>query len=208
MMWQATQTDYAEGKGKEGSSPQEEMKLYLSGAGLMPTEADAAPPTKQVEPKIDGTIDEVKAWVGDGSDLARVNQAFEAERTGKNRTSLMSWLESKGASHGGPQPGAQPPEQIQTPVQNQPEAPSQPVTPDPAPADVSSTEEEAVQAVQDGLGGSVISETQNDPELICGADGDPHEIDDNDIANISQQRFGKRLCVDHYIAATNAAKSA
>jgi hypothetical protein len=43
-----------------------------------------------------GTIEEVKAWVGDDPD--RAQQALDAEREGANRQTLVSYLEDKGAS--------------------------------------------------------------------------------------------------------------
>ncbi|NUS01895.1 MAG: AAA family ATPase [Nonomuraea sp.] len=218
-MWAACQADGAEGKLAEGHTAQSEMLDYLEAMGLMPDAQDAAPEApKQVEPKLGGTIEEAKAWVGDGSDLARVNEAYEFERTNKARGSLMNWLESKGA--GAPAPSAdtqaQAPGAVQTPVENQPaqqpvqsapapvEAQQAPVTPEPTPADVPPTDNQAaqaVQAVQEGLGGVVIDSSVNATALCqeCGK-----QIDDTDIAKLSQTRFQKILCVDHYIAATRA----
>jgi hypothetical protein len=41
-----------------------------------------------------GTIEDVKAWVGDDSD--RAGSALTAEREGQNRSSLITWLEEHG----------------------------------------------------------------------------------------------------------------
>jgi hypothetical protein len=40
----------------------------------------------------DGTIEEVKAWVGDDHD--RAQRALEAERAGQSRTTLITYLEA------------------------------------------------------------------------------------------------------------------
>lgn len=41
-----------------------------------------------------GTIEDVKAWVGD--DRERAGSALTAERGGQNRSSLITWLEERG----------------------------------------------------------------------------------------------------------------
>lgn len=43
------------------------------------------------EPPVDGTIENVKTWVGD--DYVRAERALDAERRNKNRSGLVSWLE-------------------------------------------------------------------------------------------------------------------
>lgn len=43
------------------------------------------------EPVPDGSIAEVQAWVGD--DWVKAERALDAERAGKNRSGLVSWLE-------------------------------------------------------------------------------------------------------------------
>lgn len=209
-MWQACQADAAEGKLQDGSTAQSSMIDYLEAMELMPDPAQQSqeqPQEKVVEPKLGGTIAEAKAWVGDGSDLARVNQAFEFERTNGNRKSLMDWLESKGASHGGTAPaapaGPPPGSEVQTPVETPAQAPEPvqtPVTPAPPTADAPpATEEAAVQAVREGLGGEVIDQQPN-ADGSCQECGKP--LDDLDIAKLALTRFNKTLCVDHYIAAT------
>lgn len=210
-LFKALEADAAQGKG----NPREEMIAYLDGNGLMP---DApAEPEKKVEPKIDGTIDEVKAWVNlattDAGLLDRANQAFEKERTGGNRKSLMAWLESKGASHGGastpasaPAPeAAQPVQQapVQTPVETPAEAPQAPqeaVTPAAPAADAPVTEvDEKVSLVQENLGGAVIGQEIN-PNAVCEVCG--NQIDDVELATLGHTRFKKVLCVADYINET------
>lgn len=232
-MWKGAQADAAEGKLPAGSTAESEMTDYLTAMQLLP-DAESAPatqPDEAVEPKKDGTIPQVKAYVQEvpGQELARANEVFELERTAGNRTSLMKWLESQGASHGGaapaapatpapeapaaPQPAApvqeQPAPEVQTPVQNAapaaaPAAPVQQpegVTPEAPAADASATEAQAVQAVTEGLGAVQIDEQVN-PGANCQQCGNP--IDDQDIAKIALTRFGKVMCVQDYIAATRA----
>lgn len=208
MFWKAIQQDHAQGKAQEGSTPEGDMVEYLQSVNLMPDEGTAAPEQKQVEPKVDGNIDEVKAYVNKGADevevLKRANEAFEIERTGKNRKTLMDWLESKGARHGGDAPSGeptpQPQENVQTDVQNQPEAPAESptegVTPQASQADESATEEEAIQAASEGLGADVVAIDIN-ADAKCEVCGGP--IDDPDIARLAKTRYGKVACVDDYI---------
>lgn len=214
-MFKAVSQDDAEGKTPEGQTAPGIMVEYLAGQNLL---SDAAPVVeKEVEPKIDGTIEQVKAYVGD--DLARANEAFELERSGKNRKGLMEWLESKGASHGGH--GQVQTAPVQTPVENPappvapveaaPEAPAhapepvqepapavQPaVTPEPPAVDNSSTEEQAAVALLEEKLGAVelIS-----PDSIC--EECKNQIDDVDLAQLGKSRFGRVLCVGDYIAET------
>jgi len=200
-MWKAVQTDAESGSG----TGHPEMVDYLRGQGLLPDEGAAQPePEKKVEADLHGTIEQVKAYVGD--DLGRANEAFEVERTGKNRTSLMSWLESKGASHGGVQTPVQTPEQPAEqsatpdgPAESAPEAPSEGVTSEPQAADAPSTEDQAVANVQEALGGEVVGGGIN-PEAACEQCG--NQIDDVDLAQLGKSRFGRILCVADYIAET------
>lgn len=207
-MWAAVQADAAEGKAAEGSTPQSEMVQYLTAMGYMP-DANQAPAEqpKQAEAKLGGTIAEAKAYVGDGSDLARVQEAYDYETTVQSppRKSMVDWLESKGAKAptaptSAPAPGAGE-QEVQTPVQTQqPVETVEPVTQADPVADAPSTEQ-AVQAVQEGLGAEVISETV---EAAATCEDCHKPIDDTDIAKLSKTRFNKILCVDDYIAATRA----
>ncbi len=43
------------------------------------------------QPPVEKSIDDVKSWVGD--DYVKAERALEAERAGKNRASLVQWLE-------------------------------------------------------------------------------------------------------------------
>jgi hypothetical protein len=195
--WRAVQQDHNEGKGMPGVSPQGEMLELMSAQGWLPEDGPGEKePEKAVEPKVDGTIEEVKAYVGD--DLARANEAFEVERSGRNRKTLMDWLESKGASHGGHgriQTEAEP--AVQTPVENPAPAAEEAVTPEPAPADTPPTEDEAVKALEDGLGATTIEEGINPaaPCQVCGG-----KLDDLDLAELGKKRFDKLLCVNDYLA--------
>ena len=62
-------------------------------------EPDAPEPDPEPEPEPEaeqvpeGTIPEVKAWVGD--DKGRAQAALEAEESGANRTTLIAWLEEQ-----------------------------------------------------------------------------------------------------------------
>lgn len=214
-MWKAIQADAAEGKLQEGDTAVSTMVDYLTAMKMIATEAPTPAQEKAIEPKLGGTIPEAKAYVEsapESEQLARANEAFEYERSNGNRTTLMTWLESKGARHGGgaPQQPAQevpggapaPAPQVQTPVQNPaPEQAAPAVTQEAPSADASSTEEAAVKAVEEGLNGAVISEEVN-PDAACGECGKP--LDDPDIAKLALTRFKKPLCVDDYIAATRA----
>jgi hypothetical protein len=48
------------------------------------------------QPPVDGTIDDVKTWVGD--DYVKAERALSAEVAGKNRSGLVSWLEKVAAA--------------------------------------------------------------------------------------------------------------
>lgn len=186
-MWRAIQQDHAENKAPVGSSPQSEMLEFLSAMGWVDETMTASEKPAEVEPKVDGTIEEVMAYVG--SDLTKVQEAYDLEVTKDSpRKSLISKLEGLGAKT------------VQTSVQTTepaPEPASEAVTSEPAPADAPPTEEEAVQAVADGLGGVVVEQKlrEDAPCEVCGK-----TIDDYDLALLGQKRFNKILCVNDYLA--------
>lgn len=195
-MWRAVLQDHQEGKGAAGKTPQAEMLDFMGGSGWLPAEGAQAPEQpKQVTPKVDGNIDEVLAYVsegGDGVDLDRVQEAYDYEiKKGDNaRKSLISKLESF---------GAKPPSQPEPEVQTGGETPSEPVTPQEAVADSPPTEEEAVKAVEEGLGGEVVAVQEGIPEgTPCDVCKNP--IDDLDLAELGMKRFNKVLCVQDYLA--------
>jgi len=191
-MWKAVQIDEAEGKAPEGRTAVAEMTNHLSAMGWL-ADPFGQDKVKQVEPNLHGTIEEVRAYVGDS--LERANEAFEVERTGKNRVSLMAWLEGKGASHGGA-PAVQTP--IQAPVQT-PEQSGSPQVTSPTPAADEPSEAQAVATAQQALGAEVIGVEIN-PTALCEECG--HQIDDVDLARLGKSRFGRILCVTDYIAET------
>ena len=190
--FKAIQQDAAEGK---GGTPAEVMSMHLQAQGLMPDEGEQAAPEKPaVEAKVDGNIEEVKAYVGD--DLARAQEAYDLEHAKGDsaRTSLISWLDSKGAKP----PVAPPAQQVQTPVQSDPTPPTpadQGVTPEAPQADGETTEEQGLQNAEQGLGGTVI-ETKIEGKCVeCG-----NPIDDEDLAELGLKRYQKLLCVKDYLA--------
>lgn len=63
---------------------QTDAKAAFEATGEAEVVAGSAPP-------VDKSIDDVKSWVGD--DYVKAERALEAERAGKNRTSLVQWLE-------------------------------------------------------------------------------------------------------------------
>lgn len=194
-IWKAALKDHQEGKAAEGSTPVTVTKEYLQGMGWI---GGAAPVEKtEVEPKVDGTIAEIKAYVGSPPDLARVQEAYDVEKAkgDQARVSLIQTLEKLGAKD------ALPP--LQTPVQT----PETPVTPDEPAADTHSTdakaESEAAQEagaqklIEEELGGEVIAQSINadTPCAVCG-----NKLDDIDLAELGLKRFGKLLCVADYLA--------
>lgn len=214
-MWAAIQQDHMEGKSSQ--EPAEEMTGYLAGmewladvdqqraegTGDPGDQSDPAPQAQdsgpQIEPRKDGTIQEILAWVGD--DLERVQEIYEAELgRQKPRSTLVSALENKGAK----------PPTVPTSVQNQ-EAPASteqpivtpvaPVTPEPQAADVPATEEQAVATAEEVLGASVLATEEDEMTKPCEQCGKA-PVDDLDIARLSKGRFGKWLCVQDYIAET------
>jgi hypothetical protein len=199
--YKAIAEDDAAGNTPEGQTPAGIMTDYLRAHGLVP---EAAPAPKTVEPNVRGTIEEVMAYVGD--DLNRASEAYEIERQGKNRSTLMDWLESKGAAGAPPAPAEQAPAPapVQTDVQTQeaPQAPAEAapeaqtaVTPEPAPADAP-TEEEAVATLEEKLGAVEVISADSKCEQ-CG-----NTIDDVDLAQLCKSRYKRVLCVADYIAET------
>lgn len=204
-MWQACQQDAAEGKAPENSTPQGEMAEYLRAMSWVAEEsAKAEEPAKKaesIEPKVDGTIDQVMAYVtgpGEQPDLAKVQEAYDLEAgKARPRTSLISALERM---------GAKPPQPTPTPVQSaEPTAndtatpPSETVTPGAEAADSTPTEEQAVATAKEGLGAEVIGEEARE-DAPCEECGKP--VDDLDIARLGKGRFERWLCVQDYIAQT------
>lgn len=182
--WKLIQQDAAEGKGGD-QSPKEVMSLYLQGEDLLADPNAEVPAEKpEVEPKIDGNIEEVKAYA---TDLTTVQAAYDLEmKKDAPRKGLITWLESKGAT-------------VQTPVETTPEAPApaeQAVTPD-APVADEVSEEQGLQNAVEGLGATVIEEGIN-PEGKCEVCG--NQIDDEDLAELGMKRYGKLLCVKDYLA--------
>jgi hypothetical protein len=56
-----------------------------------------------------------------------------------------------------------------------------------------------VKAVEEGLNAETVAVIDGIPEgAPCDVCGNP--IDDLDLAELGQKRFGKVLCVDHYLA--------
>lgn len=199
MMWQAAQQDAAEGKLPEGSTPVHEMVQYLQQLDLVGEPAAAPEPPKEVAPKVDGTIDEVKAYIA--GDLGKVQEAYDLEvAKPKPRTSLVSYLLDQ---------GAKPPAPVQTDVQNA--APQTAPQPTPAPADAPPVTGAEVRDPEAQQGVAVVAEATGPVEVLssetradrpCQKCGNP--IDDEDIARLSEGRFGEWLCVQDYIARTKA----
>lgn len=69
-------------------------------------------------------------------------------------------------------------------------------------ADAPVTEEEALKTLEDKVGATVIG-IKHDPDAPCEECGGA--IDDQDIAELSFNRYKRRLCVKDYIAATKTA---
>lgn len=191
-LWRELQKENAEGK---NDNPVADMVTWLTSNAWVP-EGDKPEAKAATEPKVDGTIDEVKAYVGE--DMAKAQEAYDLEvaKGDKARTSLVSWLENVGAR----------PAQVETPVETPaPETPAETTAPEvtstPESADAPSSEDEAVQALRDGLGAVVVSETIN-ASAKCEACG--NQIDDIDLAELGQKRFNKILCVADYLKAQRA----
>lgn len=71
-----------------------------------------------------------------------------------------------------------------------------PTQPEAPVGDRQNTEAEALQTIQDSLGGTVV-EDEKTPCMVCGG-----QINDIDIARLSKARFGKWACVDDYVKLT------
>jgi AAA domain-containing protein len=196
MVWKAAIADHQEGKAAEGSTPVTTTIDYLQGQGWL---SDAAPVEKvEVVPKVDGTIAEIKAYVGSPPDLAKVQEAYDVEKAkgDQARVSLMSTLEKLGAKDELP------------PLQTDVQSPEAPVTQDEPAADTPSTgdtkaeaeaarDAEAQKVVEEKLGAEVIEEGVNadTPCAVCGG-----KLDDLDLAELGFKRFNKMLCVEDYLA--------
>lgn len=188
--WQAIQQDHAEGKGQD-ESPQAQMIDYLGTLGLVGAVQEAAP-VKVVEPKIDGTMEEVLAFVAiQGGTLDAIQEAynFETGASGKNRVGLVNKLVSMGAK-------------VPTAVQS-PEAPAEPVAEAVTPAAVVADEpssDEATQVIEQVMGPVEVLSDSINPTALCEVCN--NEIDDADLAELGKQRFGKILCVNDYLVET------
>lgn len=202
--YKAIAEDDAAGNTPQGQTPAGIMTDYLAAHGLVPQQVEAP---KVVTPNVRGTIPEVKAYVEQSEDgqLNRASEAYEIERQGQGRKTLMEWLESKGAtgamSDSDPAPVQTPVETPQAPEapQEQPptpaEQPQEAVTPE-APAADGPSEEEAVAVLEEKLGAvEVIS-----PDSKCEECG--NQVDDVDLAQLGRSRFKRTLCVADYIAET------
>jgi hypothetical protein len=191
-MWQATIQDHQADPSRE-STPVTEMTDILRNHGWLDEEGAPAEKPADTEAKVDGTIAQIKAYVGEPPNLERVQEAYDLEmEKGENaRKSLISTLEVLGAKPSEPTPA--PTEEVQTPV----ETPSEPVTPEAPAADTQSTEDEAVQTAQEALGATVVSEelAQDAPCEVCSK-----PIDDYDLAKLGVKRYQKVLCVNDYLA--------
>jgi len=194
-MWQAIQQDAIEGKGNQ--SPAEDMQEFLAAMSWLSdadqTRANTAagdgqeqrPVSTPVLPDINGTIEQVLAYIGD--DLTKVQEAYDLETAKpKPRLTLVNALINKGAKV---------PTSVQNPESEPPEAPV--TQPGPA-AESPTTEEEAIQLVKEELG-AVPLDADGKP-TPCEECGEP--VDDEDIATLSSSRFRRRLCVADYIAET------
>jgi hypothetical protein len=185
-LWRAALQDQAEGK---GGDPVADVGAYITGNGWVPENAPEPVAEKVVEPKVDGTIEEVLAYVGD--DMTKAQEAFDLEVAKETpRKSLITRLENVGAK----------PDTTQTDVETQAsDEPAAEVESTPTPADAPSSEDEAkVKLLEDTLGAEVVSDTINANAKceVCG-----NQIDDIDLAELGQKRFNKILCVQDYLTA-------
>lgn len=192
--WKAVVEDHRADPDQSGA--QAEMREILQSHGWMLDPSEQAPePAKTVTPKVDGTIEEVLAYIrqdGDGVDLDRVQEAYELElaKGDDARKGLIQKLEGFGAK-----PQQETTEQVQTGGETAQSA----VTSAPAPTDVPPTEEEAVKAVEEGLDATLVAVKDGIPEgAPCDVCGEP--IDDHDLAELGYKRFDKVLCVKDYLA--------
>lgn len=201
-VWKAFQSDAAQGKAAEGTTPQGEMTEYLAAYGWLAPDAPAAPAAAPVEANAEGTIEQIKAYIGSPPDLVRVQEVYDRESAkDKPRTGLIAKLEQFGAKPPTPQP-----EEVQTPVESSPEpvTSEQPVVDTPATEDGAASEvtpDQAVENLQEGLGAVVVRNEVNQ-DAKCDECGEP--IDDADLADVGFRRFNKHLCVDDYVKLSNA----
>lgn len=201
-MWVAVQEDHVRGTGS-GESAEAEIREFMVQNDWFPAAGEVAQvPPVAVVPDLHGTIEQILAYVE--GDLSKVQEAYDIEvAKDKPRSSLVDKLTSKGAAHTAPEV-VETPVDVQTPVQTEApaEAPAE-VTPEPTPVDAAPTEEQAIETVQEVLGGEVTSQADADtgPCEKCGK----NPVDDIDIARLSRTRFGKWLCVTDYIAETKTA---
>lgn len=203
-MWNAHKQDAAEGKATEGTTPQAEMTQFLIGLGFLPEGQEAVAPTAAaaVEPKVDGTIEQVQAYTVDGTDLTKVQEAYNLEYAReKPRATLVNWLVNKGAQPTGNLTAAA--QEVQTPVQNEtPQQVAPPVTSEAPTADNTSTEAQALELVKEELGGEVKTVTDTATGEVAPCEECQKPIDDPDIALLSKTRFQRWLCVSDYIVET------
>lgn len=191
-MWKAIQEDHAKGAGTPGQTPQDEMLGMMETFQWLPQAgATVKAEAVAVEPKVDGTIEQVRAFVGD--DRGRAQQAFDVERDRERpRATLLDWLVARGAMT--PETATT---QVQTAVEND-AAGQEPasVTPPPAEADAPVTEQQAISTVTEVAGGTVVEQidTEDGPCEVCG-----NPVNDLDIARLSKVRYGQWLCVDDYV---------
>lgn len=209
-MWAAIKQDQLQGKLAEGETAKGEMLAFLYGLNWVVTEeGEAAPEAPEaVVPDVNGTIEQVMAYVGE--DLTKVQEAYDIESAkDKPRAGLITKLTSKGAKVQTPvenqaAPDAGQPAAASAPAATEPavqEAPAE-VTPAATTADASPTGEQAVETVKDVLDGEVVDVVENEETRPCEKCG--KAADDLDIARLSQTRFGAWLCVEHYIERTRS----
>lgn len=209
-MWSAIKQDQLQGNLAEGETAKGEMLAFLYGLNWVATEegeAAAAEP-EAVVPDVNGTIEQVMAYVGD--DLTKVQEAYDVESAkDKPRAGLITKLTSKGAKVQTPVENTTAPDAGQTtaPTESAPaetpaaQTPAE-VTPAAPAADASPTGEQAVETVKDVLDGEVVDVIENEETRPCDKCG--QAADDLDIANLSLTRFGAWLCVEHYIERTRS----
>lgn len=198
LFWKAILADHNEGKTPEGQTPGTLMAGHLAAHGWLtdaPTEAAPTQEAKHFEAKPDGTIGEIKAYIGNPPDLQRVQEVYDLEyaKGGDARTTVLSKMEQLGAQTTFPSAVQTPVETTGTPA----ETPSEAVSPETPAADATPTEEEALATVQEGLGAEVIETTTN-ADAPCEECGNP--IDDVDLADLGKRQFDRLLCVKDYLA--------
>lgn len=149
---------------------------------------------------------------GSRDDMRQFLQAIQAEK------SFQVWVEPAAPTESAPQPAAEPPAPVSEPVTPEVEATdvnasaateaapveSNGAAPQGADAtadtsDRDTQEAEALQAIEQTLGGKQIGvvESDEDPCQKCGG-----PIDDHDIAVLAKARFGVWACVKDYVELT------